>query len=108
MLVAKETADIIAKLTGFKGEVLWNQTPKKPLDAKVLIEDNSRAKELSGWKLTHDLEAGVIAVSAVSKRQVFGEVHKGLEYAAIGTQAFDLLFNGASAPFVISPSLRSV
>jgi dTDP-glucose 4,6-dehydratase len=55
----KETAELIAKLTGFEGEILWNQTPKRPLDAKVLIGDNSKAKGLLGWELQYNLEEGL-------------------------------------------------
>ena len=55
----KETADIIAKLTNFKGEILWNQTPKRPLDAKVLIGDNSKTKTLIGLDLEYSLEEGL-------------------------------------------------
>ncbi|MGC8622143.1 MAG: NAD-dependent epimerase/dehydratase family protein [Caldisphaera sp.] len=55
----KETAEIIAKLTNFKGEILWNQTPKRLLDAKVHIGDNSRAKELLGWESQYTLEDGL-------------------------------------------------
>ncbi len=55
----KETAELIAKLVGFKGEILWKQTPARPLDAKVLIGDNSKASEVLGWKLKYDLEKGL-------------------------------------------------
>jgi len=55
----KETAELIAKLMGFKGEILWNQTPKRPLDAKVLIGDNSKAKKLLGYEPKYGLEEGL-------------------------------------------------
>jgi len=55
----KETAELIAKLTSFKGEILWNQTPKRPLDAKVLIGDNSKAKKLLGYEPKYSLEEGL-------------------------------------------------
>ncbi len=55
----KETAEIIAKLTGFKGDILWNQTQKRPLDAQVLIGDNSKAKQLLDWSPQYTLEDGL-------------------------------------------------
>jgi len=55
----KETAELIAKLTGFKGEILWNQTPNRPLDAKVLIGDNSKAKKLLGYEPKYSLGEGL-------------------------------------------------
>ncbi|MDE1860597.1 MAG: GDP-mannose 4,6-dehydratase [Candidatus Micrarchaeota archaeon] len=55
----KETAEMIAKLTNFKGEIVWNATPKRPLDAMVLIGDNSKAKRLLGWEPKVNLEEGL-------------------------------------------------
>ncbi|MDE1767793.1 MAG: GDP-mannose 4,6-dehydratase [Candidatus Micrarchaeota archaeon] len=55
----EETANIIARLTGFKGDVVWNSTPKRPLDAKILIGDNSKAKRILGWEPKYDLESGL-------------------------------------------------
>jgi len=55
----KEAAELIAKLIGFKGEILWNQTPKRPLDAKVLIGDNSKARKLLGYEPKYSLEEGL-------------------------------------------------
>jgi nucleoside-diphosphate-sugar epimerase len=55
----KETADLIAKLTNFEGKINWNTTQKRPLDAKVLIGDNTKAKELLGWEPKYTLEDGL-------------------------------------------------
>lgn len=55
----EETANIIAKLTGFRGEISWNATPKRPLDAKILIGDNSKAKRLLGWEPKYSLKEGL-------------------------------------------------
>ena len=55
----KETAEMIANLTNFKGQIHWNATQKRPLDAKVLIGDNSKAKELIGWEPKVYLEEGL-------------------------------------------------
>ena len=55
----KETAEIIARLTDFKGQIQWNSTPKRPVDAYVLVGDNSKAKELLGWEPKTTLEDGL-------------------------------------------------
>lgn len=56
----QETAMLIAELTGFKGTINWNSTPKRPLDAKYLIGDNSKAKTLLDWAPTVSLRDGLI------------------------------------------------
>ena len=53
------TANIIAKLTNFKGKIIWNATPRRPLDARILIGDNSKAKKLLGWMPKYNLEMGL-------------------------------------------------
>ena len=55
----KETAEFIAKLTGFKGEIVWHATPPRPLDAKILIGDNSKAKQILGGKPKYSLDEGL-------------------------------------------------
>jgi len=47
-----------AELTGWKGEIVWNTIPKRPLDIDVLIGDNSKAISL-GWKPEYDLVRGL-------------------------------------------------
>ena len=55
----KETAELIAKLTGYKGEIVWHTTPPRPLDAKILIGDNSKAKQILNWGPKTVLEEGL-------------------------------------------------
>ncbi len=55
----KETADAIARLIDFKGNIVWNYTQRRPLDAKILIGDNSKAKRLLGWEPRFTLEQGL-------------------------------------------------
>ena len=64
-----ETARIIAKLTGFEGEIVWNATQKRPLDAKVLIGDNSKAKKLLNWAPRYTLEEGLRKTVALWKKK---------------------------------------
>lgn len=55
----KETAELIANQIGFKGKVIWHSTPPRPLDAKILIGDNSKAKQVLGWELKYTLPKGL-------------------------------------------------
>lgn len=55
----KETAELIAKLTNFNGKIIWHSTPPRPLDAKILIGDNSKAEKLLKWKPKIKLEQGL-------------------------------------------------
>ena len=55
----KETAELIAKLTGFGGKIQWHSTPSRPLDARILIGDNSKARKLLGWEPKCSLDEGL-------------------------------------------------
>ena len=55
----RETADIIAKMAGFDGRIVWNSVKKRPLDAKILIGDNTKARKLLGWEPKYDLGKGL-------------------------------------------------
>ncbi|MCK5403232.1 GDP-mannose 4,6-dehydratase, partial [Candidatus Bathyarchaeota archaeon] len=49
----------LRKFTDFKGEVIWNTIPARPLDIDVLIGDNSKAKTVLGWTPKYTLEEGL-------------------------------------------------
>ncbi len=66
----KETAEIIAEMTGYTGDIEWNATQKRPLDAKVLIGDNTKAKELLGWEPKYTLEQGLEKTIAFWKEKL--------------------------------------
>ena len=55
----KETAELIADMTDFKGQILWNAIPKRPFEANIMIGDNSKAKRLLGWEPKYDLKQGL-------------------------------------------------
>jgi nucleoside-diphosphate-sugar epimerase len=55
----EDTAKLIAKLTNFKGDIIWGSTPKRPLDARILIGDSSKAKKILGWEPNYTLEQGL-------------------------------------------------
>jgi len=54
-----QLAELIKKLTDFKGDIIWNTIPKRPLDIAVLVGDYSKAKQLLGWEPKFTLETGL-------------------------------------------------
>lgn len=54
----KELVSHCAELTGWKGKIVWNTIPKRPLDIDVLIGDNTKARSL-GWEPKYNLEEGL-------------------------------------------------
>jgi len=55
----KELAALIAKTCDYKGELSWQQIPSRPLDILELVGDNSKAKQVLGWKSSYSLEEGL-------------------------------------------------
>jgi GDP-L-fucose synthase len=53
----KDLVDLIVKLTGFKGQVVWD--PSKPDGQPRRMLDTSRAKKEFGFKAETDFEAGL-------------------------------------------------
>ncbi len=54
-----QLAELIKELTDFKGDVVWDTIPKRPLDITVLVGDYSKAKQLLGWEPEFTLEEGL-------------------------------------------------
>ena len=55
----EETANRIAQMLNFKGEIRWNSSQARPLDARILIGDNKKAIELLGWYPKYNLMEGL-------------------------------------------------
>lgn len=55
----KQLVNLIAELTEFKGNIVWNTIPPRPLDIKELVGDYSKAKKLLGWEPKNTLEEGL-------------------------------------------------
>jgi nucleoside-diphosphate-sugar epimerase len=54
-----QLSELIKKLTDFKGDIVWDTIPKRPLDIAVLVGDCSKAKQLLGWEPKFTLERGL-------------------------------------------------
>jgi len=66
----KQLVDLLRELTNFKGEVVWDTIPKRPLDISKLVGDNSKAKRLLGWKPKYALEKGLKMTVDFWKKQL--------------------------------------
>jgi nucleoside-diphosphate-sugar epimerase len=47
------------ELTDFRGQILWETIPRRPLDIHVLYGDATKAKSVLGWKFRISLEEGL-------------------------------------------------
>jgi nucleoside-diphosphate-sugar epimerase len=54
-----EVVEKISEIVNFKGEILWNCIPKRPLDIAVLVGDNRKARQLLNWQPQFGLEEGL-------------------------------------------------
>jgi UDP-glucose 4-epimerase len=55
----KELVELFSELTNFRGEIVWDTIPARPLDIEVLVGDYSKAKQLLGWEPKYRLEDGL-------------------------------------------------
>lgn len=54
-----QLVDLTGKLTNFKGEVIWNTIPRRPLDIAKLVGNYSKAEKSLGWKPKYTLGKGL-------------------------------------------------
>jgi len=52
-------ADRMRAVTGFRGEILWNTIPRRPLDIQSVYCDASKAKSILGWEARVSLDEGL-------------------------------------------------
>src|SRR5580704_5532847 len=65
-------AEKLAALTGFKGEILWNTIPKRPLDIQILYGDSTKAKTVLGWAPKFSLDEGLRLTMEFWKKKLAG------------------------------------
>lgn len=69
----RELVNIIGTLLDYEGEVIWKTVPTRPLDIKILVGDNSKAKNKLSWDFKIDLEDGLRKVIDYWKERVRNE-----------------------------------
>lgn len=55
----KQLADLVARLTNFKGEVHWNTIPARPADTKKTVGSYNKAKRMLDWSPRFTLDEGL-------------------------------------------------
>lgn len=58
-LTVQAVADKMRAITGFKGQILWDTIPRRPLDIQVLYGDAAKAKSVLGWEAKVSLDEGL-------------------------------------------------
>ncbi|MGC2505461.1 MAG: NAD(P)-dependent oxidoreductase, partial [Candidatus Acidiferrales bacterium] len=58
-VTVRALADKMRAVTGFRGEVLWDTIPRRPLDFQVLFGDSAKAKAKLGWQAKVSLDEGL-------------------------------------------------
>jgi nucleoside-diphosphate-sugar epimerase len=58
-LTVQALADKMRAMIGFRGQILWDTIPKRPLDIQVLYGDSAKAKSVLGWEAKVSLEEGL-------------------------------------------------
>jgi nucleoside-diphosphate-sugar epimerase len=58
-LTVQALADKMRAMTGFRGQILWDTIPKRPLDIQVLYGDSAKAKSVLGWEAKVSLDDGL-------------------------------------------------
>jgi nucleoside-diphosphate-sugar epimerase len=74
-------ADLVSKISdicGFKGEVIWNAIPKRPLDIFELVGDYSKAESMLGWRPQFSLERGLELTVDFWQKKLDGTDTKGV------------------------------
>lgn len=65
-----ELVKMLAKMVGFKGQILWNQIPTRPLDIVHLTGSYAKAKRVLGWQPKYELEGGIPLVIDYWRRKL--------------------------------------
>jgi len=55
----RELIEILAGITNFRGELVWDAIPRRPLDIQELIGDSSKAERVLAWRPEFGLEEGL-------------------------------------------------
>ena len=76
-VTVEEAINLLAKLTGFDGEILWNTIPARPLDIQKLVGSPEKAKRILGWQPKYSLEEGLkLAVEYWRNKFAKGSAHE--------------------------------
>lgn len=66
----REVALKCAELTSYKGDILWDTIPERPIRVTWLVGDPSKAEQVLGWKAKVSLEDGLKRTVSFWKKRV--------------------------------------
>ena len=76
-ITIEKLIDLLVKLVGFDGEVLWNAIPARPLDIQKLVGSYEKAKRVLGWRPKYTLEKGLkLTIEHWKNKLVEGAMHE--------------------------------
>jgi nucleoside-diphosphate-sugar epimerase len=58
-LTVQSLAEKLREMIGFRGQILWNTIPRRPLDIHVVYGDPTKAKSLLDWQPRTSLKTGL-------------------------------------------------
>jgi nucleoside-diphosphate-sugar epimerase len=58
-ITVRDLAEKVRDMTGFRGQILWDTIPRRPLDIQVLYGDATKAKSVLGWEARVSLNEGL-------------------------------------------------
>lgn len=58
-ITVQGVVELLKQITGFRGEIVWDTIPRRPLDIQVLYGDSTKAREVLGWQPKVTLEQGL-------------------------------------------------
>jgi nucleoside-diphosphate-sugar epimerase len=65
-------AEKLRDVTGFRGQIVWNTIPRRPLDIQVLYGDAIKAKSVLGWKPKVSLDEGLQTTADFWRKRIAG------------------------------------
>ena len=71
-MTVRSLAEKLRDITGFRGQIVWDTIPRRPLDIQVLYGDASRAKSVLGWEPKVSLDEGLRRTADFWRKRIAG------------------------------------
>jgi nucleoside-diphosphate-sugar epimerase len=71
-LAVRALVDRMCAITGFRGQVLWDTIPRRPLDIQVLYGHAAKAKSVLGWEAKVSLDEGLRRTADFWRKKLAG------------------------------------
>lgn len=65
-------AERLREMTGYRGQILWNTIPRRPLDIQVLYGDAAKAKSVLAWEAKVTLDEGLRSTMDFWRKKLMG------------------------------------